>query len=171
MVPQLSTDRLILKPREAADIDDFVAMDADPVVRRHMPPAFRDGFDAEAYRTQLARRVGHDFGAGLGHWTIRSKASPDRFLGTVLLIPVEGTGPGVETGWRLPRAAWGQGYAREAAAAVLAHGFAVAGLAEILALIAPDNQRSIATALSLGFAAQGRRAAYGTIFDRYQCAR
>lgn len=167
MVPHLSTERLILEPRAVADVDDFVAMDADPLVRRHMPPAFRDAFDAEIYRGQLANRIGHDFGAGLGHWTIRSKTEPLGFVGTVLLIPVEGTGPDVEIGWRLPRAAWGRGYVREAARCALAHGFSAVGLSEILALIDPENRRSIATAAALGFRRQGRRQAYGTVFDRY----
>ncbi|CEJ13155.1 hypothetical protein BN1110_03465 [bacterium YEK0313] len=170
MVPRMSTERLILDPRAACDIEDFIAMDADPIVRRFMPPAFRDGFDPEAYRAALAGRIGHDFGPGLGHWTIRSKHAPHDFLGTVLLIPVEGSGPGVEIGWRLPRAAWGRGHAREAAARVLAHGFSTVGLAEVLALIDPQNRPSIATALALGFTAQGQRAAYGTTFDRYRRA-
>lgn len=42
----------------------------------------------------------------------------------------------------LPRA-WGHGYARESAAAVLAHGHATLGLPRILAITDPDNAASI----------------------------
>jgi RimJ/RimL family protein N-acetyltransferase len=168
MVPELISERLVLQPRRLADIDDFVAMDADPVVRRYLPPAFRDGFDAEAYRASLAERIGRDFGPGLGHWTLRLKEEPRSFVGTALLIPVEGEGPGIEIGWRMPRASWGRGYAGEAAAAVLAHGLATIDPAEIVALIDPGNERSIAVATRLGFGRSGRREAYGTQFDLYR---
>jgi RimJ/RimL family protein N-acetyltransferase len=168
MVPELATERLILKPRDLGDIDDFVTMDGDPEVRRYLPPAFRDGFDGQAYRAMLPERIGRDHGPGLGHWTIRLRERPDVFVGTALLIPVEGTGPDVEIGWRVPRSSWGKGYAGEAAAGVLAHGFARVGLKEIVALIDPLNERSIALATRLGLAFAGRRAAYGTEFDLYR---
>ncbi|WP_164172017.1 GNAT family N-acetyltransferase, partial [Streptococcus pneumoniae] len=90
------------------------------------------------------------------------------FLGMAILMPVEGQGPEVEIGWRLPRAAWGRGYASEAAHAVLRHGFDTLALEEVVALIDPDNARSIAVAAKLGLALAGRRAAYGTEFDLYR---
>lgn len=49
----------------------------------------------------------------------------------------------------LPRA-WGQGYAREAATAVLAHGHSVLGLPRILAITDPDNAASIRLLEELG---------------------
>ena len=49
----------------------------------------------------------------------------------------------------LPRA-WGQGYAREAAAGVLAHGHNTLGLPRILAITDPDNLTSIKLLESLG---------------------
>lgn len=49
----------------------------------------------------------------------------------------------------LPRA-WGQGYAREAAAAVLAYGHSTLGLPRILAITDPDNVASIKLLEGLG---------------------
>ena len=49
----------------------------------------------------------------------------------------------------LPRA-WGQGYAHEAAAAMLAHGHSTLGLPRILAITDPDNATSIKLLEKLG---------------------
>ncbi|WP_369334457.1 GNAT family N-acetyltransferase, partial [Stenotrophomonas maltophilia] len=68
---------------------------------------------------------------------MRSRHAPHGFLGMAILMPVEGQGPEVEIGWRLPRAAWGRGYASEAAHAVLRHGFDTLALEEVVALIDP----------------------------------
>jgi RimJ/RimL family protein N-acetyltransferase len=171
MVPELETERLVLRQRVLAEVEDYVAMDSDRQVREYITPPFRDEFTPELYRANLPARIAADHGPGLGYWTLRLKEAPQRFVGMAILIPVEGTGPGVEIGWRLPRSAWGQGYAIEAARCVLAHGFDTVGLAEIVALINPENLRSIAVATKLGFARAGRRAAYGTEFDLYRITR
>lgn len=168
MVPELETTRLSLRQRAAAEIDDYVAMDADLEVRRYITPDFRDNFDPAAYRAALAERMARDFGPGFGHWTIRSRYAPHRFLGMATLMPVEGQGPEIEIGWRLPRSAWGQGHASEAARRVLVHGFETLALDEVVALIDPDNVRSVAVATKLGLSRAGRRAAYGTEFDLYR---
>lgn len=171
MVPELETTRLILRQRALAEIDDYVAMDADLEVRRYITPAFRDTFEPDAYRTALVERMNRDFGPGFGHWTIRSRHAPHGFLGMAILMPVEGQGPEIEIGWRLPRSAWGHGHASEAARGVLRHAFETLALDEVVALIDPENVRSIAVAAKLGFSRAGRRAAYGTDFDLYRCAR
>jgi len=53
--------------------------------------------------------------------------------------PVEGD---VEIGWRLRRDAWGHGYAREAAEASLAWGWAKLEAPRIMAMTATSNRRS-----------------------------
>jgi RimJ/RimL family protein N-acetyltransferase len=50
--------------------------------------------------------------------------------------------PCVEIGWRLAHDLWGQGYATEAARAVVRDGFERLGLAEILSWTVPANLRS-----------------------------
>ena len=50
--------------------------------------------------------------------------------------------PCTDIGWRLGAAHWGKGYATEAAAACLRHGFKALGLDEIVAFTVPDNLRS-----------------------------
>ena len=58
--------------------------------------------------------------------------------------------PCVEVGWRLGRRYWGQGFATEAARAVLEFGFETVDLPEIVALTVPSNARSRAVMARLG---------------------
>ena len=63
--------------------------------------------------------------------------------------------PCVEIGWRLACAAWGKGYATEAAWAALAYGFVTLGLAEIVSFTATGNIRSRAVMERLGMRFSG----------------
>ena len=63
----------------------------------------------------------------------------------------------VEVGWRLPRWAWGHGYATEAAREALAVGFDEVGLAEIVSFTAVPNERSQAVMRRLGMSPGPRR--------------
>jgi hypothetical protein len=58
--------------------------------------------------------------------------------------------PAVEIGWRLARAAWGQGFATESARAVATFAFDELGLEEIVSLAVAANERSRAVMRRLG---------------------
>jgi RimJ/RimL family protein N-acetyltransferase len=60
----------------------------------------------------------------------------------------------VEIGWHLDPAAWGHGYAAEAAEAVVRYGMGDIGLGEIVAFTAASNTRSRAVMQRLGFTHQ-----------------
>ncbi len=68
--------------------------------------------------------------------------------------PVAGA---TEIAWRLAVNAWGQGYAVEAARAVVADGFERVGLPEIVAFTAASNLRSQAVMARSGFVRQAHR--------------
>jgi RimJ/RimL family protein N-acetyltransferase len=119
-LPTFATDRLVLRPRTIGDYDACLAMDRDPAVVRYIPGPWAD---AEAHEAFLRDRITRPYPDGLGYWCIVPKASPNLFLGWVLLIPRDAVGPEVEIGWRLVCRAWGQGYAQEAAAPIMRHGF------------------------------------------------
>ena len=167
MVPILETPRLWLRPRTAADLDMCVAMDSDIEVRRLITPDFRDNFEITEYEHSLRRRVAIDPGQGLGWWTIRSRVD-DSFLGMALLIPVALEGPEIEIGWRLPRSAWGNGYATEASLRIVQYASDEVGLKDIIACINPANRKSMRVANKLGFILDGRKKVYGTEFDCYR---
>ncbi|MEU0226986.1 GNAT family N-acetyltransferase [Streptomyces sp. NPDC006284] len=144
---ELRTDRLVLRGWRAADMAPWAALNADPVVRAYFPGVLtREQSEASAARFQadLDRR-------GWGWWAVEV-ASTGEFVGFTGLDPVEDGMPftGVEAGWRLARSAWGNGYATEAARAVVGFAFEELALAEVLAVTAAGNLRSQAVMRRLG---------------------
>ena len=90
----------------------------------------------------------------LGFWAVAHRTS-GVVVGSVLLLTLPNAVDGeVEIGWHLHPDSWGHGYASEAAAAVLRHGFE-SGLREILALTHLDNAPSQAVARRIGLADRG----------------
>jgi RimJ/RimL family protein N-acetyltransferase len=146
VLPTFETERLRLRPRVAADLEACLAMDRDPQVTRFVPGPWAD---PQAHEAFVRARIARDWGTGLGYWSIVARHDPERFLGWILLLPVEG-GTDTEIGWRLVRAAWGCGHATEAALPVAAHAFDTLKLARIVAEIHPGNVGSIRVAGKLG---------------------
>jgi RimJ/RimL family protein N-acetyltransferase len=75
--------------------------------------------------------------------------------GTVLFKPLPNGVGEVEVGWHLHPDAWGNGYATEAARAVIDRGFD-AGLPEVYAVVRPGNEPSLAVCRRLGMQHLGR---------------
>jgi RimJ/RimL family protein N-acetyltransferase len=136
-VRELRTQRTLLRNWVDADLEPWVAMNADPEVRRYFSfVATREQALAEAQRarTNLTRR-------GWGPWVLEVPGVLP-FAGFVgLFVPAWSAHftPAVEIGWRLPREAWGQGYASEAAAAAAAFALDMLQLDELVAITSPDN--------------------------------
>ncbi|RLV04627.1 GNAT family N-acetyltransferase [Streptomyces griseocarneus] len=146
-MPELRTDRLLLRPWRESDLAPWAAMNADPAVREHLgPPLTREQSDASVARFQ----AGFDE-LGYGWWAVEARATGE-FIGFAGLDEVEDDMPftGVEVGWRLARPFWGHGYASEAGRAALAFGFGTLGLPEILAVTTVGNLRSQAVMRRLG---------------------
>lgn len=146
-MPRLRTDRLLLREWRESDLAPWAALNADPEVRRYLPGVpTREQCDAAVARFQAALEQ-----RGWGFWAVEVRGTGE-FIGFTGLDPVEEGQPftGVEAGWRLARAAWGHGYATEAARAALEFGFAELGLPEILAITATGNDRSRAVMRRLG---------------------
>lgn len=147
MQSTLKTQRLILRPRTLADTDASVRMDQEPEVTRYVSGPWSDPV---AHRAFVEQRTLGPYPGGLGYWTLAAVDRPDEFLGWVLLIPLDATGPEIEIGWRLRPAFWRRGYATEAAGTVLKHGFDQLGLDEVVAEIDVDNAASISVAERIG---------------------
>lgn len=138
----IETERLILRPWRESDFAPFAALNADPAVMEYFPSTLgREESDALALR--MKERIETE---GLGCFAVEVKDGPD-FIGMVgPNVPSYGAqlpcGPCTEVGWRLSRAAWGKGYASEAAAASLDFAFDVLGREEVVAFTAVQNERS-----------------------------
>jgi len=154
----LATRRLLLEPRTVADNASCFELDSDAEVVRFIAVPWADEAEHKAF---IEARTRGPYPLGQGYWTIRQKSEPTRFLGWVLLMPLDAMGPEIEIGWRLRRDAWGVGRATEAARAVLDHAFVTLGLPEVVADIHPENRRSIRVAEKIGLILRGRRLHHG----------
>ena len=145
----LATPRLLLRPWRDADREPFAAMSADPQVMEFFPATLtRPESDAFVDRTI----EGFVERGGWGWFVVCERAS-GAFIGIAGLAPVRFEAhftPAVEIGWRLARAAWGKGYATEAARACVGFAFGELGLEEVVALAVPANARSRAVMHRLG---------------------
>jgi RimJ/RimL family protein N-acetyltransferase len=154
MQPVFETRRLLLHPRTLADTEACIEMDREPGVARFVPEILRFvaglSIDLQAHRSFVEARTRGPYPPGLGYWTVHPRSADNSFLGWVMLIPLDAVGPDIEIGWRLRPAAWGKGYATEAAAPVLRHGLAALRLAEIVSDIDPANLASVRVAEKIG---------------------
>ena len=89
---------------------------------------------------------------GIGWLAVRLKGT-DEIIGDVLLQPAP-FAPGIEIGWHFRRRAWGNGYATEAAQAVLNRCFEEGTCDRIYAIVALENARSLRIVEKLGMPAE-----------------
>jgi len=145
----IETERLVLRNWREADRDPFAEMSLDPEVM-----AYLDGpMDRAASDALIDRLLGEAQQNGATFWAVERKGD-GAFLGFCGLR--RGGHPGtavraeLEIGWRLRRDAWGQGFAREAAAASLSWGWANFADHRIAAWTVPANIGSWGLMLRLG---------------------
>ena len=145
---RLQTARLRLRRWRDDDLDAFTALNADPQVMAQFPAAL-----SPAESAYVLEQIESGFERnGFGIWAIETLAD-DTFIGLagISVVPFEAPfTPAVEVGWRLLPAAWGHGYATEAANAALGYGFGPGKLPEIVAFASATNGRSIAVMRRLG---------------------
>jgi RimJ/RimL family protein N-acetyltransferase len=140
---RIETDRLLLRPLTAADLDEVVELHAMPEIVRTMGEYTRPAALERLERNELEwEERGH------GLVAILERAS-GRFLGRSGLKywpQFDET----EVGWVLRPDVWGQGFATETGRACLDWGFRDLGVPYVTAMILPDNHRSIRVAERLG---------------------
>jgi RimJ/RimL family protein N-acetyltransferase len=148
----------LLRGFEARDFGAYTAMMADPEVTRYLADG-RPLTRADAWR-QMAMFAGHWVLRGFGVWAVEEQGT-GAFIGRIGCFEPEGW-PGFELAYTLARGAWGQGYAREAAAAALAYARDTLGRREVISVIRPGNAGSIRVATSLGAVEAGSVDFYGS---------
>jgi RimJ/RimL family protein N-acetyltransferase len=145
VIPQLQTERLLLRGLKQEDFEAYAGFHADPEVMRYISgtPVSR----SDAWRS-LAVMIGHWTLRGYGMWGVERK-SDSAFVGRVGLWNPEGW-PGLEVGWTLGKEFWGQGYATEAARAAMDFGFLTQDVPRLLSVIDVANLASQRVAERLG---------------------
>ena len=139
-VPEVRTERLVLRGWRGADLAPFAALNADPAVMEFFP-ARLSREDSDAF---VGRQIAGWAANGFGLWAVERLDGGD-FIGFAGLTRPRFEAaftPAVEVGWRFARGAWGHGFATEAALAALAFGFETVGLDEIVSFTSPANERS-----------------------------
>ena len=150
--PVLTTERLVLRPLTHQDAPALFAVFSDPAVVRYWSAdpwtdiSFADTAIAramESYRDETDIRFAIEL------------AETGELIGTVNLHHFFNQNNRCELGYALGSPHWGRGYATEAIAAALEHGFHAAKLNRIEADIDPRNSASARVLEKLGFRKEG----------------
>jgi RimJ/RimL family protein N-acetyltransferase len=150
VLPELESERLLLRPRRLDDIDTIARMNADPQVMRHIAAIG----DPAMGRDAVAARSFSHVAQGLGYWSVFARADPAEFTGYVGLIPDGEPVDDVQLSYRFEVRHWGKGYAGEAAICLLHHAFGTLGFPAIAITTHPLNSASLRLAERLGFEAE-----------------
>src|SRR5690606_6384494 len=135
-------------PWREEDLEPFAVMSADSEVMKWLGGVL-GAEEVRAYKDRADKAFAE---LGMCRMVIERRAD-GAFLGACGLMPGHEQAliaPFIDIGWRLARHAWSQGYASEAAAAVLQDGFDRLGFREITAITARTNLRSRAVMERIG---------------------
>lgn len=135
------TSRLRLRCWQEEDVEPFLRATNTPAVMRWLGGVM----DVAGQAALLARVLECQRRNGFCFWIVE-RLSDEQILGFCGLKRADAPGSTVtgemEVGWRLREDVWGQGYAREAAAAALDLAFGRFGATEVVAITVPGNAPS-----------------------------
>jgi RimJ/RimL family protein N-acetyltransferase len=156
----IETERLLLRPPDGSDVEAVYRFVADPEVMRWIGEDGRTGvYDDAVERIERYRRAWEL--DGFGPFMVVPKGSGEP-IGRVGILAWDlrtwehgtrrelGDAAELELGWTLESAAWGRGFATEAAAAVGDWAFRELRPPRLISLIRPDNLRSLRVAQKIG---------------------
>lgn len=153
----LLTPRLRLRRWRESDREPMAAINREPEVTEFL----NRPVDEAATLAFFAKTEEHWAEHGFGHCALEAREGPlsDQLLGFVgvaypTFLPPLAERP--EIGWRLGRAAWGHGFATEAALAARDDALTRLALPELISIIHPENARSQRVAAKLGMSVEQR---------------
>lgn len=177
----LNSERLVLAPSVASDVDITIEMFTDPEVLR-----FAGGVVEESeIRKRMPNWIKRGGNGCIGIWCIADRESGEK-LGTVALLPmpveeketdyslvIPGQMPDgdVEIGFFLKRSAWGKGYATEASKRLIQFAFEDSPLSEVVANFEAGNDASRNVLEKVGFVDRGTMRCYGVDGPNYRITR
>lgn len=173
---RLETERLTLRPLSLDDLDQIAGFVADPETMRYIgtggPRTREQALGSLTWMIETFERQ------GFGHFAVERKV--DGVLvgrsGLNVWNPAdwsitrldEADGPvEIEIAYLFGRQHWGQGFATEAATAVRDWALGELGFDRLIALIYPDNARSIGVAKNLGMEPEGEADLGGNLLTLY----
>ena len=138
---RIETERLHLRPLVHTDLGPMHEVYADRDVMRYIGRGDAWSESIEESERRLERLIAHHERHGFSLWAVTERES-GTVLGDCGLMHWAHRGPEIELGYRLGKGYWGRGYATEAAAAWVEHGFGTLGLDRIVAATHPENEAS-----------------------------
>ncbi len=144
----LRTQRLILRPFREEDLDDIHEYGSDPKVTRFMdwgpntPKISREYLDRALAEQQVWPRDVVNMAAEV--------AAEGKLIGSVRFAIIDASTLTADFGYTFNRAYWNQGYASEAAGALIDHAFGALGVRRIFATCDTRNAGSWAVMEKLG---------------------
>lgn len=142
----LTSQRLGFRLWSADDEDLAIGLWGDPAVTK----LIGGPFSTEAVHQRLQKELATQREHGIQYWPIFVLATGDH-VGCCGLRPYQPQANIAEIGFHLRTAFWGQGYAVEAAQAVIAYAFNVLGIQGLFAGHNPANDASRRLLTKLGF--------------------
>ncbi|MFC4064807.1 GNAT family N-acetyltransferase [Actinoplanes subglobosus] len=149
---ELTTDRLLLRPFRSGDVPAVHAYAGDPEVVRYMEWGPNTLAETEAFVAEAVRPAPgvHLFAIDLAGTVI----------GAVQLRVTSEAHARAEMGYTLARSAWGEGYATEAATAVVTYGFDRLSMHRVAATCDPANVASRRVLEKAGLTYEGHLRGY-----------
>lgn len=152
MIQTLSTERLLLRPFVENDWQAVHAMLSDPEVLRYVPAGSASEEETREHIQTLIKE--HEANPPRYNFAIVLR-SEGVFIGICFLETRTEEPRQANLGYLLDRHYWGQGYATEAARAVLQYGFQELDLHRIYATCRPPNVASSRVMEKLGMRREG----------------
>lgn len=148
---RLETERLVLRPVRPEDAAFMLQLLNAPGFLQHIGDRnVRSEADAAAY---IATAAVFDGFGGLGFNVVEERAT-GAAVGICGLVKRDAL-DAPDVGYAFLEAAWGRGYAQEAAAAALAHGLTELGLDKVVAITSPENAGSRRVLEKIGMRYEG----------------
>ncbi|MCB0543727.1 MAG: GNAT family N-acetyltransferase [Saprospiraceae bacterium] len=159
-MPNLETDRLLIRPAVADDFELVFRMQQDPEVMRYIRPPETD---PEVVRGRMAMWLKYnEQNPGLGVficlWKDTGEPAGNCVFRHVEYLP----GNDLEVGYLILRPFWGQGLATEIVGALVRCAFEEMKAPKLLAYVDPENAASQRVLQKNGFLLVGNKQIYGT---------
>lgn len=158
LIPQIQTQRLILRAFSESDLDAYAEMCSDPEVMRYIGTS-KTLSRSESWRS-MAMMLGHWELRGYGMWAVQERFNGE-MIGRIGCWEPDGW-TGFEIGWTLRQDYWGRGFATEGARAAMEYAFKELQRSHIISLIRPENFASRRVAEKLGEKLEGTTEVLGS---------